>query len=302
MSRFDLVAVVDWSASSARPRTRPQADAIWVGLASAPGIITTYHPSRHAAELALNRMIDAALSQNQRLLIGFDFPMGYPDGFAARLTGHASAPAVWDWLNHHITDGPLNRNNRFAVADQINQTFNADQTLGGPFWGRPESQPFPHLPARKTVDYPSLNLAERRRVEQVVRSAQPVWKLYTTGAAGSQSLTGLPLIHRLSQRPQVSVWPFQPATQVTLAEVYPSLLAPAVTATLTAANGPVSARANAPRAIKDEVQVRLLSRALHSLSQAGALTAFLNDPPPEARSEEGWILGAGHAAALLAAL
>ena len=290
MSRFDLVAVVDWSASSAKPRTRPQADAIWLGLASARGVVATYHASRHAAELALNRVIDLALAQNQRLLIGFDFPIGYPDGFAARLTGQARAAAVWAWLDQHILDGPDNANNRFAVADQINQRFGATPTAPGPFWGRPESQPFPHLATRKTVDYASIGLAERRRVEQIIPRAQPVWKLYTTGAAGSQSLTGLPMIHRLSQRAHVAVWPFAPQAEVTLAEIYPSLVAPAVRAALT------------PGAIKDEVQVRLLARALWSVSQTGALAAVLADPPAATRTEEGWILGAGHAAALSAAL
>ena len=286
MTGFDLVAVVDWSASSAPPRVRPQANAIWIGLASAGQVVTRYHASRHAAELALNLMIDAALLQNQRLLIGFDFPFGYPDGFAAHLTGRPGATAVWHWLDNHIVDGPDNRNNRFEVADRINQSFG----LAGPFWGRPESQPFAHLPARKTVDYPRLKLSERRRVEQIIPRAQPVWKLYTTGAAGGQSLTGLPVIHRLSQREGVAVWPFAPPAQITLAEVYPALLAPAVNAAMT------------PDAIKDEVQVRLLASALHSLGQTGALDAMLSDPPPEVRSEEGWILGAGQAASLLAAL
>ncbi|MGV8986215.1 MAG: molybdopterin guanine dinucleotide synthesis [Cypionkella sp.] len=288
MTRFDLVAVVDWSASSAKPRQRPQADAIWLGLASAAGVTTSYHPSRHTVELALGGLIDSTLAAGQSLLLGFDFPMGYPDGFAVRLTGQALAPAVWRWLDRAITDGPDNRNNRFAIANEINQRLGG--TAGGPFWGRPQSQPFAHLPPRKLVDYAALGLAERRRVEQLVPRAQPVWKLYTTGAAGGQSLTGLPLIHRLSQRPGVTVWPFASPGQITLAEIYPSLLAPEVTAAMT------------PEAIKDEVQVRLLARSLWRLGQTGALAALLAEPPPEALREEGWILGAGAAATLRAAL
>ena len=54
-------------------------------------------------------------------------------------------------LNTAITGGPDNRNNRFAVADEINQRFGG---IGGPFWGRPGSQVFAHLPTRK-FDYPS---------------------------------------------------------------------------------------------------------------------------------------------------
>jgi hypothetical protein len=104
---------------------------------------------------------------------------------------------------------------------------------------------------------------------------------------GSQSLMGLPMIHRLSQRADTRIWPFDPVRRaVTVAEVYPSLLADAVRAD--------------PAAIKDEAQVRLLSRALWLLSQEGGLGPLLDAPP--IASEEGWILGAGHAGALKAAL
>ena len=291
MTAFDLVAVVDWSASAAPPRNRPQADAIWLGLASARGVATSYHPSRHAAETVIKALIVSALQSGQSLLLGFDFPFGYPDGFADRLTGTSGAAAVWDWLANHITDGPDNSNNRFAVANAINLRSGGL----GPFWGRPDSQPFPHLPSRKTVDYPGLGLEERRRVEKLVPRAQPVWKLYTTGAAGGQSLMGLPMIHRLSQIPGTGVWPFDPPAPVTLAEIYPSLLAPAVAA----ASGPGSAKSGT---IKDEVQVRLLAQSLWRLGQSGQLAALLAAPPPEVRRDEGWILGAGAADILLAAL
>ena len=86
----------------------------------------------------------------------------------------------------------------------------------------------PDLPAKKTVDYAALGLKERRAVEVLVPRAQAVWKLYTTGAAGSQGLMGQPMIHRLTQRPGVAVWPFDAPGPITLAEVYPSLIAAAV--------------------------------------------------------------------------
>ena len=53
MTRFDRIAVVDWSASSAPPKKSPQADAIWIGQANARGVVTTYHSSRHMAEQAI---------------------------------------------------------------------------------------------------------------------------------------------------------------------------------------------------------------------------------------------------------
>lgn len=284
MQHFDRVIVADWSAASARSPARPSADAIWLGSQDASGASSSYYRSRASAETALSLAINTALARGESLLIGCDFPMGYPKGFAARLTGTATARAVWAWLAAHIEDGPDNRNNRFQVAAQINQHF-ATAACTGPFWGRPATLNLPALPMRKTITYSALNLSERRAVETVVPRAQPVWKLYTTGAAGSQGLMGQPMIHQLSQRPQVAVWPFDATAQITLAEIYPSLIAPAVRAD--------------PAPIKDEAQVRLLAKALFTIAQQNRLTALASTP---ACPEEGWILGAGHTPALLAAL
>ena len=278
--RFDTVAIVDWSATNGPSPAKPSPDAIWIGTAGARGESARYFRTRAEAEIHLATLIATETAAGRRLLIGFDFPLGYPAGFAARLTGEANPRALWRWLADHITDD-ANRNNRFAVADAINLRVG-----NGPFWGRPASQPLPHLPERKAIDYPALGLPERRAVETQVPRAQPVWKLYTTGSVGSQALMGLPMIHRLSQRPGTAVWPFDPPAAVTLAEVYPSLLAPLVART---------------PGIKDAAQVTLLARALFRLSADGALTPLLAPPADPRVAEEGWILGAGHDEALAAA-
>ena len=286
MIRFDRIAVVDWSAASAPPRPAPKADAIWIGLASAAGVQTSYHPSRHGAEQAIAALIAQTRQAGQSLLVGVDFALGYPTGFAPRLTGQARAAAVWRWMAAEITDSPTNANNRFAVADKINRTFGGQ----GPFWGHPNGQTFAHLSPRKMVDYAALGLAERRGIELVIPRAQPVWKLFTTGSVGGQSLMGQPMIHRLATQHGASVWPFDAPSAITLAEVYPSLIAPAVTAALGIGR------------IKDEVQVRLLAQALWRVGQSGDLARLLADAPAQARAEEGWILGAKAEATLLAAL
>lgn len=269
------VAVVDWSAAAKRSPARASADAIWIGICDETGEKTRYCRSRAEAETLLRDLI-----RTGTWLIGFDFPMGYPAGFARRLTGQTNPRAIWDWLEARITDSPTNANNRFAIAAAINRQFG-----GGPFWGRPAGLDLPDLPARKTVDYGALDLPERRQIETLIRSAQPVWKLYTTGSVGSQALMGLPVIARLARLPDVAVWPFDPPARVTLAEVYPSLLA---------------AEVAAEPGIKDQVQVRLLARALWRLHRQGALAPLLT--VPEVAQAEGWILGAGHVPALRAAL
>lgn len=278
MTGFDRVIVADWSAAAALSPARPSANAIWLGSATEQGCQSTYFRSRASAEAAL---VEAITTCRGRLLIGFDFPMGYPAGFAARLTGTPLARAVWGWLAQNLRDGADNRNTRFETAARINAALGGK----GPFWGRPRSVDLPDLPETKAVDYPALGLAERRQVERLVPRAQPVWKLYTTGAAGGQGLVGQAMIHRLSALPGVAVWPYDsPDAPVVLAEVYPSLMARRVAAD--------------PSPITDEVQVRLLSRALMRLSQTGGLPSLFATPPAPVTTEEGWILGAGHSAEL----
>jgi molybdopterin-guanine dinucleotide biosynthesis protein B len=286
--RFDRVIVVDWSAANLPTSATNRANSIWVGCHDAEGGIEWHHRTRATAEAQIVTLITAAQAQGQRLLVGFDFAFGYPAGFAARLTGKATAPAVWHWLAGAIRDDAENRNNRFDVASQINAAFPEGP---GPFWSHPSGQNWPGLPFRRAgIDYAAMGLAEARAAEVAVPRAKSPWMLFNPGSVGSQSLLGLPMIHRLSQLPEVAVWPFDPAiAPVVIAEVYPSLLA-----------GEVAILANAEGLTADQAQVRLLSRALFRLSGADRL-APLFDAPPEAR-EEGWILGADHAPLLAEAL
>jgi hypothetical protein len=276
--RFDRVIIVDWSGRSARSPARDSKDAIWIGFCDAQGETQSYHRTRAEAEA----MLKTALAARGRQLVGFDFPMGYPAGLARRLTGSDDARALHGWIASRITDAVDNANNRFDVAATINQLLGG----AGPFWGCPKSQPRPHLPSLKTVDYPALGLAEKRLVERENPPAKSVWQLLGAGSVGSQALLGIPVVHRLAAATGAAIWPFDAPKPLTLAEVYPSLLAPAVRV--------------AADPIPDRAQVRLLARALFTLSQRGTLAPLFDTPPIAA--EEGWILGAGHAAALAGAL
>jgi molybdopterin-guanine dinucleotide biosynthesis protein B len=284
---FDRVIVVDWSAANLPTSATNRANAVWIGCHDAEGGAEWHHRTRAAAEAQLGTLIETARAEGLRLLIGFDFAMGYPAGFAARLTGEARAEAVWDWLAGEITDIE-NRNNRFEVATRINATFPEGP---GPFWSHPTGQVWPGLPSRRAgIDYAALGLAEGRLAEIAVPRAKSPWMLFNPGSVGSQSLLGLPMIHRLSQLPGVAVWPFAtPDAPVVLAEVYPSLLA-----------GPVAILANGEDLTADQAQVRLLSRALYRLARGDRLAPLFAAPPEAA--EEGWILGAGQTPLLAEAL
>lgn len=276
--RYDRVVIVDWSGRSSRSPKVACKDAIWVGVCEAGREVQTYHRSRADAEAQLRGL----LQEGGHQLIGFDFPMGYPVGLAERLTGTASARALHAWIAARIEDAADNANNRFAVAARINRHLG----LNGPFWGCPKARPVAFLSSLKEVDYGALRLAEKRRVEVENPPAKPVWQLLGAGSVGSQALLGIPVVHRLACTFAAAVWPFEPRGALTLAEVYPSLLARAVTA--------------AGDSIPDRAQVRLLARALWRLAQRDQLDPLFQTP--EIAAEEGWILGAGHVAALEEAL
>ena len=298
---FDTVVIVDWSASAAPSPAKPSPDAIWFAAARGGDVAApVYCRTRAEAMARLADLMAAEVAQGRRTLAGFDFPFGWPQGFAAGVTGRPEALAVWDWLADAVRDAPDNANNRFAVAEALNALFPGV----GPFWGRPARAPHPGVPERGTLRA-GHGLPERRLAEARAPGAQPCWKLYTTGSVGSQALLGAAALARLRRDARlagaVAVWPFEtglaaPQAPVTLAEVWPSLLAAQVAA-------------RDPAEIKDAAQVRLLAQAFAALDAAGRLGAlFAADPALSAGEravaarEEGWILGVvdGDAGALAA--
>lgn len=301
MSRlFDTVIVVDWSARGSPSPARPSADAIWIGTArDGASDRPAYFRTRAAAMAHLGDRVAAESADGRRVLVGFDFPFGYPRGFAEALTGERRALAVWAALDERMTDDAANRNNRFEVAQAINAEFPGV----GPFWGRPDWLDLPNLPRRGNERDGAFCLPERRRVEAAVPRAQPVWKLYTTGSVGGQALTGLPWLRRLRLDPrfarEAASWPFEtgldvPEAAVVLAEVYPSLLAAEVAARMVHGD------------IRDAVQVDVTAEALCRLDGSGDLAALFGpslaaEDAAAVMEEEGWILGAGFEAALRAA-
>ncbi|WP_102109047.1 gephyrin-like molybdotransferase Glp [Oceaniglobus roseus] len=278
MSGFDLVFVVDWSASAVPSPERPSADAIWLARAERDGCTTFYFRTRAACMAWLEDAFTEARRRDQRVLAGFDFPFGYPRGFAERVTGSRDPLALWDWLARAIEDREDNSNNRFEVAAALNAMF-PDHL---PFWGRPAHLDLPDLSPRKDRAHYDERLAERRAIETVIPRAQPCWKLYTTGSVGSQALLGIARLNGLRARfaGDLSVWPFEkPHAPIVLAEIYPSLLSAEVRA------------ATGENDIKDEVQVRLLARRLKALSDTSGLADLFD--APDIASEEAWMLGVG---------
>ncbi len=275
---WDRCVMVDWSGGADRGLS-PKKDSIWIGQAVAgQSEPPEYCRNRVVAEERLAEIISAARDTGERLLIGFDFPFGYPTGFASAVSGSPDPLALWAELARRLP-ASVDGRERMDVAAELNALFPDE----GPFW----------FDVFKTGAVPSKKplqtaVAEWRAVEGQAKGAFSCWQLGGAGSVGSQALMGIPVLERLRQRFDVSVWPFEALdTQVAFVEIWPSLIAQEI------------AQSQAVDEIKDAAQVRVVAQAVSRLSPS-EFTAMLEDVPKAGRME-GWIFGLGHETALAGA-
>ncbi len=296
---FSAYVIVDWSAA-AKPTTG--ADSVWIGVLKRDirfrMAFESFNPSTRAeAEVRLTAILDDLKKRGERVLVGFDFPLGFPRGFAAALSLPGEQPwrAAWDQLAKMVKDKADNTNNRFGVGSEINRRM-----TGGPFpfWGCPPKDTLTTLSPKKSRDHGPEDLPEYRHADRAAKGAASIWKLYYNGSVGGQAILGIPFVRRLKVgrgEDAVRAWPFEtgfkPLTEkdldgveAVLAEVYPSLLKPVVPA----------------GEVKDLAQVRSTAEHFARLDEAGKLGALFGPPKglaadvvADAEREEGWILGAG---------
>jgi hypothetical protein len=301
--RFDAYLMVDWSGASV-PARGP--DSIWIGHARRDGTRLAIHeplnaPTRALATSHLADVIDAHIAAGERVLVGWDFAFGYPAGFARALALPGSAPAwrrTWAALADLIADRDDNSNNRWLVAAALNRRLGRRP---GPFWNCPARAAGAALAATRPV-FPyrasaALSLDEYREADRRLRASrrfvQSVWKLYTAGNVGSQTLLGIPRVAALRFAPRRSdvsrVWPFETTSPgghrpfALHVEIWPGMV-------------PLQ-RALHP--IKDAAQVLTMVQSLAARDDAGELGLALAEPRRLAGAhaaarldEEGWILGA----------
>ncbi|NSY37969.1 molybdopterin guanine dinucleotide synthesis [Leisingera sp. ANG59] len=266
MSRWQTFAMVDWSGGNDRG-PKPCKDAIWACVvreraAEEP----VYLRNRQLAEDWLSGLVEGELTAGRRLFLGFDFPFGYPAGFAQALTGSEDPLNLWDWFEDRIDDSPKS-NNRFDLAGKINRRFGGQ----GPFWANGLKRDIDGLPRNKATY--SNPFPDRRAVEHLAKGSFTCWQMAGAGAVGSQVMMGLPVLARLRRRfaGQVAAWPFEPLDKpVALIEIWPSL---------TLGQPPAGF-------IKDAWQVQQVALELCRRPVAEQ-ERLLNVHAPE----EGWILG-----------
>jgi hypothetical protein len=296
---FNAYVIVDWSAAS-KPNTG--ADSVWIGVLKRDVrfrlAFEAHNPAtRTEAEKQITAVLDDLKKRGERVLLGFDFPLGFPHGFAAalKLPGEAPWRAAWDQLDKMVKDKADNTNNRFGVASEINRRL-----TGGPFpfWGCPPKDALTTLQPKRVRAHGPEDLPEYRHAELVAKGTSPIWKLYYNGSVGGQAILGIPTVRRLklARGEAMRIWPFETGfkalneadlagVEVVAAEVYPSMMK----------------AVPAAGEVKDLAQVRAAAEHFARLDEAGKLGAVFGpakaaaaDAVADAEREEGWILAAGH--------
>jgi hypothetical protein len=296
---FDSYVMVDWSAAS-KPATG--ADSIWIGAMTPDSRLklafkASNPPTRAKALAELEELLGRCMKRGDRVLLGVDFPLGFPKGTseALKLKGEPWR-GMRDFLLKEMKDKPDNSNNRFALAARMNRLISNGPF---PFWGCSKKDELTTLSVKKSREHGAGDIPEFRIVENAALEAkkarpQPVWKIAYAGAIGGQTLTGIPAIERLREKfPGLKVWPFEiplaklddaglEGARIVVAEVLPSLHAPRPEAT----------------EIRDEAQVRSACEALAERDASGKLAAMFGGEQKLGETqkaavtgEEGWILG-----------
>jgi precorrin-8X/cobalt-precorrin-8 methylmutase len=282
--------MVDWSATS---HPAKGADSIWYCLTTRSNgklRVTALEnpPTRCQATSEIRDILLSATQRGMRVLAGFDFPLGYPVGFAGKLgiTEQPAWRAVWREIASKIIDRKDNSNNRFEAAAAFNRRIS-----GGcyPFWACPQGRKYSNLLPTKGA---AGELGERRITD--IGAMQPIWKLFGNGSVGSQALVGIPRVLTLRDDPALAavscVWPFETGLRalngieplIVYAEIYPSLLR-------------VQSVAGE---VKDAAQVRQTGRHFAELDQTSRLAelfagrkSLLATQRAFVECEEGWTLG-----------
>lgn len=303
MPLFDAYIMVDWSAA-AKPTTG--ANSIWVGVLAKDARLKHQYQgvnidTRVKARDFIEQMCTKLTGRGDRVLLGFDFSLGYPAGTAEAMGLQLNGQAPWQAMHAHLAnklkDKADNSNARFAIAAGMNYAISQGPF---PFWGAPKRDQVSTLSGTKPDFDETRLLLEYRIVEQHMRDARTaapksVWQLAYTGSVGSQSLMGIPHIHGLRQTLDgARIWPFEVSadapltedtledTKVVIAEIYPSLV-----------------KANPESGeVLDAAQVRAIAYHYRDMDANNRLAgAFQIEISPQKGNlhditqEEGWILG-----------
>ncbi|MCI4645629.1 MAG: hypothetical protein MRY64_12690 [Hyphomonadaceae bacterium] len=299
---FDAYVMVDWSAA-AKPVTG--ANSIWVGILAKDARLKfqfrAVNPeTRLKARDFIADMVGKLTRRGDKVLLGFDFSLGYPAGTAGAMGLKTDTQPPWkaqfEFLTSKVREKPDNSNARFAIAAGMNYAISKGPF---PFWGAPARDQVSTLQGTRPDYGPGAHLPEFRLTERHLREArlgQPksCWQLAYAGSVGSQTLLGIPHVAWLREHLDAArIWPFELGLEdlteerledisVVIAEIYPSM---------------IKAKP-AEGQVLDAAQVEAIARHYWDLDAKGALGMHFSGPKDQSEAEmsqitaeEGWILG-----------
>lgn len=141
---FDAYIFIDWSAANRVTPRNPCADSVWMGqLVRHHRQEETYHRTRTDC---ISRPLSVLLNhvtKGRKVLVGFDFPYGYPAGLCHALgfpSGSNEWLEIWTELANRVLDSDDNTNNRFAVASILNGIAGNGRSGPGHSAAKPKTQ------------------------------------------------------------------------------------------------------------------------------------------------------------------
>ncbi len=177
------IVAVDWSGAA-----RGEQRHLWLADLNADEGRVVDLAGRSRRQVAPH-LIDLA-EADPDLIVGLDFGFSLPGWFLDQ-EGIDAAPELW------------------ADEGRLEQWL---ATCSPPFWGRP-GRPRPELAPEQ----------HWRRTELATRPRpRSVFQIGGSGAVGTASLRGMPVLHRLRQA-GFAIWPFDPPARPLVLEVWPRL-------------------------------------------------------------------------------
>lgn len=285
---FSDYIMVDWSASGS-PATG--CHSVWIAhrrCESAGGILTYNPGTRREAMAIVADKLQSILRESEcrKVLLGFDFPFGFPAGTAKAMGLETPRAPVWEALwarvSDEIRDDWRNGNNRFEVATSWQRKYAL------PFHGWGSGLGKSTLP--KSFPQGAV-LGELRKTEECARAthgqAGSAWRISGIGSVGGQMLVGIPHLFALRKKfaGKICLWPFETGfsanfqRRIVVAEIYPRTLGK-----------------SDEGKVNDEREVRGACDFFWERDKAGKLPELFDPKMDSDRKriairEEGWMLG-----------
>lgn len=205
------IVAVDWSGDRSVAGQRRK---IWAGVwtENSAGSASVNLETGRTREQLIGWLIELAL-ETPRMVVGVDFCFSYPAWFV-REHGATSAPEFWKTVAAH-GEHWLSRE-----CDDVR------------FWGRPRKKPPEFCGADGAARMLRLADLECKVPSYIQDEAQAAkikgiapkspFQIGGAGAVGTGSIRGMRILHELAEA-GFTIWPFEPAGDATIIEIYPRL-------------------------------------------------------------------------------